>query len=257
MRRMNMENSNVKRENRKALPKYILMILGSALLGGVLGFCSGWAGASSLPEVITAAVVRLLAAIVPWGIPVSSLVLLGSAFGLYHKARKLASGWDGEDEDTVDRVDQLLNWALLWTSLAMILDFFFLGAGGMGSDGSMTPLIVVGCFLVSCAVIVLLQQKVVDLTRTLNPEKQGSVYDLKFQKKWFESCDEAEKAQIGQASYKAYKVGSMACIVLWLALVILGHVFDFGLMPMFVTLFIWGVLTVSYTLECIRLSQKK
>ena len=34
-----------------------------------------------------------------------------------------------------------------------------------------------------------LQQMTVDFQKIMNPEKQGSVYDLRFQKKWEESCD--------------------------------------------------------------------
>ena len=251
-----MENSNVKKENRKALPRFFLIILVSAVFGGVLGFCSGLAGASNLPEIITSGLNHLLAVIAPWAIPVSSLVLLGGGWGLYDKAKRLAKNWDGEDEAVVDDAEELLSWALLLSSLTLILNFFFLAAGAMRSDGTMTPLFVTAAFLVSCAVLVILQQKVVDLEKTLNPEKQGSVYDMKFQKKWFESCDEAEKAQIGQASYKAYKAAGMTCMVLWVVLILLDYIFEVGLLPVFLVLLIWGVLTVSYTLESIRLSRK-
>lgn len=251
-----MENTNVKKENRKALPKFFLIIFVSAIFGGVMGFLSGVAGASSLPEAITAGVEHLLVVTTPWAIPVSSLALLGGGWVLYGKAKRLVQNWDGEDEDAMEEAEEQLSWALLLSSLARILDFFFLAAGSMGSDGTLRPLFVVAAFLISCAVLTLLQQKVVDLEKTMNPEKQGSVYDIKFQKKWFESCDEAEKAQIGQASCKAYQAGSMTCLVLWLVLVILDHVFAFGLVPIFVVLLIWAVLTVSYTLECIRLSKR-
>ena len=97
-----------------------------------------------------------------------------------------------------------------------------------------------------------------DLTRRMNPEKQGSVYDTKFKKKWFESCDEAEQKQIGQAAYKAFNVVSTACPILWLALLVLSYAFDFELlMPTFIVCFIWLLMQVSYCLECIRLGKRK
>ena len=74
-------------------------------------------------------------------------------------------------------------------------------------------------------------EDIVDLERRINPEKRGSVYDMKFQKTWMDSCDEAERAQIGQACYRAYMVGTKVCIFLWVALLILNFVFDFGLLP--------------------------
>ncbi len=41
-----------KTENRKALPGFVRVFLISGLIGGVLGFLSGVAGASSLPEIL-------------------------------------------------------------------------------------------------------------------------------------------------------------------------------------------------------------
>lgn len=58
----------------------------------------------------------------------------------------------------------------------------------------------IGVFLLSCACVIFAQQKAVDLERRMNPEKHGSVYDAKFQKKWLDSCDESERRQIGEAS---------------------------------------------------------
>ena len=39
---------NVERENRKAFPKFILVLLASALGGGLLGFCGGILGIQNL-----------------------------------------------------------------------------------------------------------------------------------------------------------------------------------------------------------------
>jgi hypothetical protein len=90
----------------------------------------------------------------------------------------------------------------------------------------------------------------------MNPEKQGSVYDMKFHKKWLDSCDEAEQRQIGQAAYHAFRVTRMACLVLWLVLMLLDLPFGFGPLPALAVLLLWGVMQISYALECIRLSRK-
>ena len=91
----------------------------------------------------------------------------------------------------------------------------------------------------------------------MNPEKQVSAYDSKFQKKWYELCDEAERAQIGQASYRAFRAVNVFCPFLWLALLLLSYVFPIGLLPMASVLAVWAVLEVTYILECIRLSRRK
>ena len=183
---------------------------------------------------------------------ISAVVLLGAGWYLYAAAKRRFAAWDGEDEDAMDAAEQQLSWALLLTGLVIILDFFFFAASII-YDRFLPDLIL---FLASVAVLVVLQQKIVDLERRINPEKRGSVYDMKFQKTWMDSCDEAERAQIGQACYRAYMVGTKVCIFLWVALLILNFVFDFGLLPIAAVLAVWGAMQTVYALECIRLSKR-
>ena len=185
---------NVKQDNRRALPKYLLTILLYGLLGGVLGFFTGVAGSVDVAERVRQTLNRVLEAAAPWGIVVSAVVLLGTGWYLYAAAKRRCDVWDGEDEDTIDDVEHQLGWALLLTGLMIVLDFFFFAASII--YGRFLPDLLL--FLVSVVVLIVLQQKIVDLERRLNPEKRGSVYDMKFQKTWMDSCDEAERAQIGQ-----------------------------------------------------------
>ena len=246
-------NDHVKRDNRRALPKYLLTILLYGLLGGVLGFFTGVAGAAGVAETVRQALDRLLAVCAPWGIVASAVILLGAGCYLYAAAKRRFTAWDGEDEDTMDDVERQLSWALLLTGLMIVLDFFFFAASII-YERFLQDLIL---FLASVAVLVVLQQKIVDLERRINPEKRGSVYDMKFQKTWMDSCDEAERAQIGQACYTAYRMGNKVCVFLWVALLILNFVFDFGLLPIAAVLVVWGVMQTAYALECIRLSKRK
>ena len=251
-----MENNTVKRDNRKALPKYLLILFVAAIFGGVMGFAAGWVGHDNLSEVIATAVADGLTAAAPWALLGTSVVSLALILWLYRAAKALFTGWDGEDEAVIDRADEKLNWALLLTAAQMVLDMFFFAVAQ--SAHNMTALWSVLFFLVSIFLLVFAQQKIVDLTRRMNPEKQGSVYDTKFKKKWFESCDEAEQKQIGQAAYKAFNVVSTACPILWAALLLLSYAFNFDLlMSVFVVCLLWLLLQVSYCLECIRLGKRK
>ena len=251
-----MENNAVKRDNRKALPKYLLILFVAAIFGGILGFAAGWLGHDNISEAIAAAVVGGLTAAAPWALLATSVVSLALILWLYRGAKALYTGWDGENDDVMDRADEKLNWALLLAAAQFVLDMFFFAVAQSGKN--MAALWSVLFFLVSIFLIVFAQQKIVDLTRRMNPEKQGSVYDVKFKKKWFESCDEAEQKQIGQAAYKAYNVVSTACPILWAALLMLSYAFHFELlMPTFTMCFIWLLLNVSYCLESIRLGRKK
>lgn len=251
---------NEKSENRKALPKFALTMAGSLLVGGVLGFALGLTRvfgveAAALAEGLNG----VLSAVTPWGIPATSVLTLGSAFLLYRSAARKYAAWDGGDEDeTSESVDVLLSWTLLLSAVQLLLNLFFLAAFCVYHlDGDIDGLTLVGVFLLSCGLVIFAQQKTVDLERRMNPEKHGSVYDSKFQKKWLDSCDESERRQIGQACYRAYMVTTRLCLGLWLVLVVLSMVFEMSLLPVFILLLVWGVMQVTYTLECIRLGKEK
>ena len=251
-----MENNTVKKDNRKAFPKYLLILFVSAIFGGVMGFAAGRVGHDNISEVIVTAVTNGLTAAAPWALLGTSVVSLAVILWLYRGAKSLFTGWDGEDEAVMDRAEEKLNWALLLTASQFVLDMFFFAVAQ--SAHNMTALWSVLLFIVSAFALVYAQQKIVDLTRQMNPEKKGSVYDMNFRKKWLESCDEAEQKQIGQAAYKAYTVVSTACPILWAALLLLSYAFNFKLlMPTFIVCFIWLLLQVSYCLECIRLTKRK
>lgn len=251
---------NERSENRKALPRFALTMAGSLLAGGVLGFALGLTrvfGAET--AALAAGLNAVLAAMTPWGIPVTSVLTLGTAFFLYRSAAKKYAAWGGGDEDeTSESIETTLSWVLLLSAVQLLLNLFFLAAFCVYHlDGDIDGLTLVGVFLLSCGLVIFAQQKTVDLERRMNPEKHGSVYDSKFQKKWLESCDESERRQIGQACYRAYMVTTRLCLGLWLVLVILSMVFEMSLLPVFVLLLVWGVMQVTYTLECIRLSKRK
>ena len=251
-----MENNAVKKDNRKALPKYLLILLVAAVFGGVLGFAAGWVGHDNISEVIAAAVTNSLTVAAPWALLATSVVSLAMILWLYQGARGLFITWDGEDDEVMDRADEKLNWALLITAAQIVLDMFFFAVAQSGQG--MAALWSVLFFAVSVFLLVFAQQKIVDLTRKMNPEKQGSVYDVKFKKKWFESCDEAEQKLIGQAAYKAYNVVCTACPILWAVLFMLSYAFHVELLlPVFVVCLLWLLIQVSYCLEAIRLGRRK
>lgn len=243
----------VARENRKALPRFFGTLLLFALLGGIGGFFVSIAGFSGLAGWLQTGLTEALRVLVPWGIPVSSLLLLGIGLGLYRSAKGRYERWDGEDADTAEGIEVTLSYVLLLTALTTVLDFFFLSAVFLCD----VPLVTTVLFLLSMALIILLQQKTIDLTRRMNPEKQGSVYDMKFQKKWMDSCDEAEKAQMGQAAYQSFRVATGTCLGLWVVFTVLNFSFDIGLLPSLAVLVVFGVLQVTYCLTCIRLTRSK
>ena len=110
-------------------------------------------------------------------------------------------------------------------------------------------------FLAALFASIVLQQKLVDLAKQLNPEKEGSVYDTRFQKKWFESCDEAERAIIGQCAFKAYQAMCRVCLVLWAVFALGGIFFSWGFLPAMAVCIVWGVGQSVYSWTCLKLDR--
>ena len=250
------EQIHSKSENRKALPKFAMTMVGSLLVGGFVGFLVGMTHVLGLdPAALTEKIGAALEAMLPWAIPVSSVLILGATFLLYRSAAKKYAAWNGGDEDAIsESVEEALSWSMLLSAVQLLINFFFmaaLAAKGLGIGS----LWIVGEFMVSCGLVIFAQQKAVDLERKMNPEKHGSVYDSKFQKKWLESCDESERRQIGEASYRAYMVTTRLCLGLWLLLVVLSMVVEMSLLPVFILLVVWGTMQVTYALESIRLGK--
>lgn len=243
-----------KSENRRALPKFLLILLGSLVLGAGLGVLVALADFSGGGEAAARVLRELLRRIAPWGIPALAAVLGGGGLILYLRAWGRANRWDGEDEEEAEAVENLLDWVLLCSSALLVASFFFFAVGVCFELGLMETVLP---FILSIALVILLQQKAVDLTKRMNPEKKGSVYDTKFQKKWYASCDEAERAQIGQAAMTAFRAVNGVCLGLWLVLVTLGMAVDLGLLPVCLVSLIWGVSQLSYIAACIRMTHRR
>lgn len=112
--------------NRKAFPKFLKWLLISAVFGFCVGIASGILDDLDVGVWLTDGLIRLLTVIAPWGIPISSVVLLGNCLWHYRSAKSLFDRWDGEDDSAPEEADRKLNVVLLCSTLALILDFFFL-----------------------------------------------------------------------------------------------------------------------------------
>ena len=249
---MNNTSKNMS-ENRKALPKFLLVLIICMVIGFFCGMAAGFLSGTVAPEQFVKHLHEVLSNIAPYAIWIGMIVFCTIAAFYYKQAVKLFNGWDEEDEETINQAEMKINWSILYTTLSMIFNFFFF-AVLMILEEDFSGIGFVG-FIVSIVVVILLQQKDVDLTRKMNPEKQGSIYDLNFQKKWVESCDENEIRQIGQASFKAFNVANYTCIALWVVALLISPVLHIGIFPVVIITVIWTVLQVSFILEAIRISK--
>lgn len=247
-----------KKEDSSAFGKFIIILLIAFVVGGVLGFAAGYMEdhSTNLGEVV----LSVMGIITPFAMLILTTFLIIIDLVLERQCRRAYSQWDGEDDEVMNWIDLKMNYILIMTSVTMILSYFCLGAGFYCIDGEdpyriftqvRVASILIG-LIYSTVASTLIQKRVINFEKELNPEKKGSIYDPKFHKKWVESCDEAEKMQIYKASYKAYQTSQMTCIVLWVVSIMGMFAFDFGIAPMTFIIIIWLVMTMSYSMECLK-----
>ena len=261
---MNNNDNSARQENRKALPKFILIVICSLIAGGVLGVLMVKLSLENFQDALDGAGRFFTNYVAPWLIIALPVVELAVCLPIYFSAKKRLAAWDGEDEAVSDEVEARLSVCIWLTGLCTVLAFFLLSAmfaGFVGNAGTHwmmpAPLFFGGlaAFLVNLFAPMLLQQKLVDLTKRLNPEKKGSVYDTKFQKKWYESCDEAERAIIGQCAMKAYQAMVRVCLGLWVVFALGGMFFDWGFLPALAVCAVWGAGQSVYAWWALKLGK--
>lgn len=261
---MKNNDSAARQENKKALPKFALLVVLSLAGGVALGLVLTILGLENLGNGLEAAgrfFSRYLAAPLLVAVPILELAV---CLPIYFGAKKKLAAWDGEDEAAGSEAEARLSVCIWITGTALILNLFLMSAmtanfvNDAGTDRMMPSQMFFsgwGAFMANFVVCVVLQQKLVDLTKRLNPEKRGSVYDTKFQKKWYESCDEAERLIVGQCAMKAYQAMARVCLGLWLVFLLGGMFFDWGFLPSLAVCIVWGVGQSVYSWYAVKLGK--
>ena len=258
---MNQSNDAIRQANRRALPKFLLIMFCATLVGGVFGYCAAAFGLEGVAGALGQAGEFFSLHVAPWLLLACAVAHPLVVLPLYRRAKKLLSRWDGEDEEVPARVERTLSAATLACSVFMLAAMFLMGASYAAPLLTSEEPFLIGLlgvpvfFIVTMVECLLLQQWVVDLSKRLNPEKTASIYDLKFQKKWYDSCDEAEKLLIGQCAYKAYLATSKVCGALWLIFTLSALFLGTGLLPILAVCLIWGTGQIVYSYWTLRLDR--
>lgn len=262
-----MQSEIIKQDNKKAGKKYALILAAAAFAGSIIGFACAY----SLDELseMAAAFHRFMEENfyrIGWIVSAFTVLLLAVVLVLVtadiRKGKKEAPRLlEKDDVDELNKIERKLSVDSWLTDGMMVLEYFYFavivfGIGKYLNGNKSRILLMAGIVILlnGLAVIPFLQQKVVDLTRMINPEKKGSVYDLRFQGKWVESCDEAQQLAIYKAGYQAFRAVNMLCIILWTFFVLLGLLTGAGFLPVVSVLLIWGTLVCVYHYYGIRLS---
>lgn len=266
MRSENMiKETKIKQENRRADKKALRSLILLTLAGAILGFGAGVASALLQDAYASAAqtCMSVMTKAAPYGNFVFTTIVLIICIRWLRNGRKLYESWDEEDEDVINEVEYMLSKAIALTSVNMIVGFFFFGLGtyvlnsesiSKADSVIMLAIAVLGLAYETVSMTVL-QKNLVNFTKEINPEKRGSAYDMNFQKKWIESCDESEKLQTYKAGYHAMQTGNYTCITLWVVCMIGMTSWNFGIMPMVMVLLVWLSMVIRCNVEALRISK--
>ena len=248
---------NIKQENKKALLPFILIVMLSTIAGGFVGFFSSRYD-ENLRDLLLNGGLFLIEAIAPYGMIVADIIFIPAAIIIFIQCKNQLKNGGMKQDEVLDYVDYRLNYPLLLTSACMIVDFFFFPVAMIYSPDSVQfSILFLIIFVISIAIITVIQQKVIDLAKQINPEKQGSVYDMKFAKKWEESCDEAQRLTIYKSAYISYKITAQAFIIIWVVLALGMFLFESGILPLAIVSILWLIQTVTYCVSAMKLEKNK
>lgn len=223
-----------KKEDKKALKKFVFFMLMAFGIGIVCGIGGTVLGAAVREESLRMAIQEAMERAAIFGGYIVTTGLFLASVLLYRKCRKEYAAWDEEDEDVLTGIETKLSYILWFSNLIMYGSYFFFSAGVWAVDileikyaieqNDTGFWIALGAVFVNLAYALvtacIIQQKAVNLSKEINPEKNGSVYDIKFQDKWMENCDEAERYAAYKCSFKTFKVMQLVGMVLWVVCLI-------------------------------------
>ena len=97
-----------------------------------------------------------------------------------------------------------------------------------------------------------MEYKVVNIIKTINPEKKGDPMKLSFGKDWYNSCDEAQRKIIGEVAYKTYIITNTIFMSIFLAVVLVSKYIDVGIFSIIliaainiINVAVYGILSIK------------
>lgn len=194
----------------------------------------------------------------PW-LLAAGLVPCAVAHGLYRSALKAAARAD-EDDDAFETANRRLSLSMAFSAVVMPWMMLTICLALPSVDvlaNNAFVVAVVPLLLVEIAWSYGLQAVVVRAMQRLAPEKRGNVFDLRFQKDWYASCDEAERQRIGECGYHTYL--TMTKIYPFTLLAALLAIMYGGASVLWAVVLggLWLTQTLSYLLRAYKLEHGK
>lgn len=248
-----MKNDETKKAVRLVVIFIICTIIG--LIGGMtlgkIDFKSLLGGISGYHTGVVLSIMQIL----------FSVICLSWAGISYAKTKKHAELWDGEDEDEINQIEKHLNTPLFLCNTLMIgsICLYSCACYFLIGEINLTGWLIVAdsiLFMMSLGAIFVIEKKVIDTEKQLNPEKKGSLLDMNFSKTWLNSSDEAQKLMIYQAGYVAFQAGNMACWLLWILMFVMQLLLECGVLPVISVCAVWMVMNLTYMTTARKLESR-
>ena len=192
------------KEVKKKSPARIYITFAVVLvICGLIGGTAGYAAISNQLSVqdLSQWANQMLSAPGPWWFA-PGLLLLSASTWFYIRGRRLLPQAK-EDDEVFPRVNLTLGRAMFLANLSTVFMFLAMALSYSASWGLVWSVLLSVVHLVW---VMTMNARIVAATKQISPEKQGNVFDFKFQQDWYESCDEAERQQTAQCSYQSFKV---------------------------------------------------
>ena len=230
--------SNKKEDSRK-FPLFIVICVSAGIVGGLLGyfimfkreFLNNVFVYFSENTMVISTVCGGLFLIVGIALLIVTAVIFSKAKKLWNDEKNREDNWDEAEEKlsfagTLTTIHTILIYVLYAMAAYNLAGNSFEVAKSFREGGSgfgfvyyiLFAVCTIGMF-VFIFVNLDLQKRIVNQEKVMNPEKKGSVYDLKFRKKWMETMDEAELKQVGVAAYEAFFIVNRTCMIAFVILI--------------------------------------
>lgn len=245
----------IKQEDKKSFGKFIVMLIICLVIGFIGGFCSGYLSDpdTGLVQLLEKAGEKILE-IAPYVYLAYGVIMAVIISVRVLKDKKIARKWDGEDEDYIEEAERKLSIDLSIVEMANIISML-LGAISVYQfidRGLVHAVVALGTMLIYSFFSIVMEGTLVNLEKELNPEKRGSVFGTDFQKKWMESCDEAEILESGKAAIKAFQVMQFVAIAMVVIFTVWGMSEPIGLYAVAGIVVVWGSSALTYFIQCCK-----
>lgn len=257
-------NKGKSKKKMNSYLKMVLIMLAGGVVGGIFGFVTSYTGENSIAAIGHGMNAFLLAVR-------DHTVLLECICGAicimiceihFGKMKRMGSQiQDAEDEEYHElqyHIEVSSSWGMIASTVGTVLMMLLISPGysmkyiQSQSDGETWMFFagLVGYFG-------MWQIRYIKLVQRIYPEKKGDPTSMKFQEQWLASCDEAEKEEIYEASYKTYLLTGKVLPFCTLVAMLLHMVWNTGVLAIIIPAFLWILSASNYCRCCVTKKSEK